>query len=72
MIAFEDSDQAVRGSSAILVLTEWDIFKTYDYEGFYKIMEKPSHIFDGRNLLQEEKMANLGFRYHCVGKKFNK
>jgi len=51
LIQFEDADKAVRGSSAILVLTEWDIFKTYNYEDFYKSMEKPSHVFDGRNLL---------------------
>jgi len=51
LIAFEDAQKAVRGSSAILVITEWDIFKTYPYEDFYQSMEKPSYIFDGRNLL---------------------
>lgn len=51
MVLFEDEQKAVRGSSAILIITEWDIFRKYDYEGFYNSMEKPSHIFDGRNLL---------------------
>jgi UDPglucose 6-dehydrogenase len=46
----------VRGASAILVLTEWDIFKTYNYEDFYKTMEKPAHVFDGRNLLDGTKL----------------
>lgn len=72
MIAFEDAQKAVRGSSAILVLTEWDIFKTYSYEDFYKSMEKPSYIFDGRNLLDEQKITEYGFRYHRIGKKFDK
>ena len=72
MIAYEDAQKAVRGSSAILVLTEWDIFKTYSYEDFYKSMEKPSYIFDGRNLLDEQKITEYGFRYHRIGKKFDK
>lgn len=38
MIAFEDPSKAVKGSSAILVVTEWDIFKTYPYKQFYNIM----------------------------------
>lgn len=72
MIAFEDAQKAVRGSSAILVLTEWDIFKTYSYGDFYQSMEKPSYIFDGRNLLDEQKITEYGFRYHRIGKKFDK
>jgi len=53
MIQYEDPEKAVRGSSAILVLTEWDVFRTYPYDDFFKIMEKPANIFDGRNLLCE-------------------
>ncbi len=60
----------MRGASAILVLTEWDIFKTYNYEEFYKTMEKPAHVFDGRNLLDGEKLQEVGFDYHKIGKRF--
>ncbi len=70
MIAFEDPSQAVRGSSAILVVTEWDIFKTYPYEDFYNKMQKPAYVFDGRNLLNESEIVSAGFKYQCVGKKF--
>ncbi len=34
-------------------------------------MEQPSHIFDGRNLLDEEKMYKSKFSYHRIGKPFN-
>ncbi len=70
LIPFEDPQKAARGSSAILVITEWDVYKTYNYEEFYQSMEKPSHIFDGRNLLEEQKITDIGFRYHRIGKKF--
>lgn len=65
------AEEAVRESHAIIILTEWDIFKTYSYADFYKLMEKPSYIFDGRNLLNEEEMTSYGFTYHRVGKRFS-
>jgi len=34
------------------------------------MMEKPSYIFDGRNILEEEEVTKHGFIYHRVGKKF--
>lgn len=61
----------MRESHAIIILTEWDIFRTYPYAEFYRLMEKPSYIFDGRNLLNEEEMISYGFNYHRVGKRFN-
>lgn len=33
--------EAVEGAHAIAVLTEWDEFKTYDYEQIYEKMAKP-------------------------------
>jgi hypothetical protein len=34
------------------------------------MMHKPAYIFDGRNILEEEKMRGLGFTYLRIGKKF--
>lgn len=56
MLKFDQADKAVEGSNAILILTEWDCFKTYDYEAFYKTMEKPSFVFDGRCILDADKL----------------
>jgi UDPglucose 6-dehydrogenase len=67
---YKSPEEAVKGSHAIIILTEWDIFRTYDYSEYYKLMEKPSYIFDGRNLLVEEDIKKIGFTYHRVGKKF--
>lgn len=53
LLQLESAEEAVRGSHAIIILTEWDVFRTYDYSQFYKSMEKPSYVFDGRNLLDE-------------------
>ncbi|CAE8609576.1 unnamed protein product [Polarella glacialis] len=47
-------DEAIDGAHAIVILTEWDEFKTYDYQKFYSKMMKPAFIFDGRNLLDHD------------------
>lgn len=59
---------ACDGSHAIAILTEWDEFKTLDYEKIYKTMSKPAFIFDGRNILDHEKLREIGFEVHAIGK----
>lgn len=53
---------------AIVIITEWDEFKMYDWETVYQKMKKPCHIFDGRNLLDKDFMTNIGFNYKGIGK----
>lgn len=65
---FEDPYQACEGAHAIAILTEWDAFKTYDWTRIYDSMKKPAFIFDGRNLLDENKMREIGFVYQEIGK----
>ena len=65
----ENVEEACQESHAIILLTEWDEFKGLDYGKFYENMEKPSFIFDGRNLLEEKKMTEIGFQYCRLGKK---
>ncbi|MBK1442786.1 nucleotide sugar dehydrogenase, partial [Parapedobacter sp. ISTM3] len=46
-----DPYQATRQAHAIAVLTEWDEFKTYDWNSIRENMMKPPFVFDGRKLL---------------------
>ena len=62
-----DVYEACKGSHAIAILTEWDEFKTLDWEKIHQQMMKPAFIFDGRNLLDAEKMRALGFEYSTIG-----
>jgi len=61
-------EEAVQGAHAIVVLTEWDEFKKYDYSKFYEVMMKPAFIFDGRNMLDHHGLDRMGFEVHCLGK----
>jgi UDPglucose 6-dehydrogenase len=57
-----------KGAHCLCVLTEWDEFKDYDYEKIYKSMAKPAFVFDGRNLLDADKLRQIGFEVHSIGK----
>jgi UDPglucose 6-dehydrogenase len=61
-------DAAIEDAHAIVVLTEWDEFKTYDYADFYKKMIKPAFLFDGRNLLDHVKLESIGYEVHLLGR----
>jgi len=63
-----DPMEAAKGSHAICVLTEWDEFKEYDYQKIYDSMIKPAFIFDGRNILNHEKLRKIGFVVYALGK----
>jgi UDPglucose 6-dehydrogenase len=61
-------EEAVDGAHAIVILTEWDEFKTYKYDVFYSKMMKPAFLFDGRNLLDHVGLQKVGFEVHAIGK----
>ncbi|KAL4230560.1 hypothetical protein ACF0H5_010940 [Mactra antiquata] len=56
-------------SYAIVICTEWDEFVTYDYKRLYDTMLKPAYVFDGRLILDHEKLINLGFHVETIGKR---
>ena len=59
---------AARDASAIVVITEWDLFKNLNYDQIYKSMEKPALIFDGRNILDHQQLFKIGFNVFPIGK----
>ncbi len=63
-----DPYRASEGSHAIAILTEWDEFKDLDYERIFQAMEKPAFLFDGRNILDKEKMRKIGFQIQGIGR----
>jgi UDPglucose 6-dehydrogenase len=63
-----DPYSACEGSHAVAVLTEWDEFRELDYARIYRSMMKPACAFDGRNILPHDKMRDIGFDLHAIGK----
>ena len=63
----DDPYEAAERAHAIAVLTEWDEFKAYDWSRIKEHMMKPAFVFDGRKLLANNKLDELGFQYYAIG-----
>jgi UDPglucose 6-dehydrogenase len=63
------SDQyaALDQADALLIATEWSVFRTPEFEQLSKRM-KSKVIFDGRNLYGLDQMKELGFYYSSIGR----
>ena len=59
--------EACKDAHAIAILTEWDEFKSYDWQRIYDNMQKPAFVFDGRNILDPQEMKAIGFNFTAVG-----
>ena len=68
IIICSDPSQTFEGAQAIVALTEWDEFNDIDFEAAYQAMQKPAWIFDGRNILDQKKLAEIGFKIRSIGK----
>lgn len=64
---FTDPYEATKDTHAIAILTEWDEFKTYDWQRIYDNMLKPAKIFDGRNILNAKELQKIGFTVKSIG-----
>ena len=60
--------EVCKDAHAIAIITEWDEFKTYDWQRIYDNMKKPAFVFDGRNLLDHAKLRKIGFEVKAIGK----
>lgn len=60
--------EAMKQAHAVAVMTEWDEFKEYEWDKVYDDMKKPAFIFDGRNILDNNKLKKIGFQYKGIGK----
>ncbi len=64
----EGIEEALTGVDALFICTEWNEFRTLDWERLRDIMKRPL-VFDGRNLYYPEEMAERGFTYYSVGRR---
>ncbi|MEH6764207.1 MAG: UDP-glucose/GDP-mannose dehydrogenase family protein [Aequorivita antarctica] len=59
---------ALDKADALLICTEWSIFRTPDYDRLKELLKNPV-VFDGRNLYNIQDMETEGFTYVSVGRK---
>ncbi|XP_062505242.1 UDP-glucose 6-dehydrogenase-like [Corticium candelabrum] len=63
-----DPYKATENTHAFVVCTEWDMFKSLDYQRIYSNMEKPAFAFDGRIVLDHDRLHDIGFHVETIGK----
>ena len=60
--------EALEGTDALIICTEWSIFRTPDFSKIKNYLKEPV-IFDGRNLYNIDDMKTEGFSYISIGRK---
>ena len=63
----KDMYDAVLDADAMLMLTEWKLFRLPSW-GVMKKTMRNALVIDGRNIYDAEELAEYGFEYHCIGK----
>ena len=65
---FKENYAATKGCDALLLVTEWDEFRSLDYDKLKKNM-KGNLIMDGRNIYDSKEVRDNEFEYIGIGKK---
>ncbi len=60
--------EALEDSDALVIATEWNEFRTPDFEKMKSLMKNRA-IFDGRNVFDLKRIKEQGFYYFSVGRK---
>jgi len=62
----EEAYEVLESSDALVILTEWNEFRTPDFEKIKNDLSSPV-VFDGRNLYNRASLENQGLKYYCIG-----
>lgn len=63
----ESPEAALQGADALVIVTEWNVFRSPDFQHIKKTLSEPV-IFDGRNLYNPTDLRADGFSYYSIGR----
>jgi UDPglucose 6-dehydrogenase len=67
LVLCSSGNDAVEGADALVIMTEWQEFKSPDFETVKECLADKV-IFDGRNLYEPGVLKSLGFTYYAIGR----
>ncbi|MBN2184955.1 MAG: UDP-glucose/GDP-mannose dehydrogenase family protein [Candidatus Krumholzibacteriota bacterium] len=67
VVFFDDEYSAMDGADALVLMTEWNEFRQFDFDRMMRLLNKPV-IIDCRNIYKPAVMKAKGFRYHSFGR----
>ncbi|MET0028617.1 MAG: UDP-glucose/GDP-mannose dehydrogenase family protein [Candidatus Thiodiazotropha sp.] len=63
----EDQEATLQGADALIVVTEWQVFRSPDFDHLKQALSAPV-IFDGRNIYDPARLKAAGFSYYAIGR----
>ena len=67
LVLCDSSDRALEGADVLVICTEWQEFRSPDFDFIRKTLKAPV-IFDGRNLYDPGFVKSQGFTYYAIGR----
>lgn len=67
LVLCDHRDETLEGADALAILTEWNEFRSPDFELLRQKLSDPV-VFDGRNLFEPSFMREIGFDYYAIGR----
>lgn len=67
LVLCKNAYEAVQGADALAIVTEWQEFRSPDFERLKELLKSPV-IFDGRNLYDPGMVGRMGFTYYAIGR----
>jgi len=67
LVFCESSMETLDGADAMAIVTEWQEFRSPDYDTIKDKLAQPV-VFDGRNLYEPHLMEHMGFTYYAIGR----
>jgi UDPglucose 6-dehydrogenase len=67
LVYCKDVYEAAAGADALLIATEWQEFRSPDFDRLRELLKSP-RIFDGRNLYDPAHVTQFGFEYFAIGR----
>ena len=62
-----DAYHAAEGADALIIMTEWNLFRNLDFEKLKRVMRAPV-LLDLRNVYDPERVTAAGFKHVSVGR----
>ena len=63
-----DPYHAVEGADALVIVTEWLVYRNPDFDRLKSLLRRPV-VIDGRNLFDPHRMRAMGIEHHGIGRR---
>jgi UDPglucose 6-dehydrogenase len=60
-------EEALAGADAVLILTEWQQYRSLDWAALAPLMRQPAWVFDARSVVDPQAVAAAGLKFWRIG-----